>query len=135
RVIQDQPPARPLFLLVAFNAPHTPLQPPPEYLQRYSAITDPNRRRYAAMVTCMDDGLGRVVDALEGKGVRRKTLLVFVSDNGGNTEAGASNDPLRGGKHSFYEGGLRVPALANWPGHLPEGTVSQEPCHIVDWYP
>jgi arylsulfatase A-like enzyme len=125
--------ARPFFLYVAFNAPHTPLQAPDSYLARYSHIADKKRRAYAAMVTAMDDNIGRIVAALERRGLRERTLIVFSSDNGGNLPA-ASNAPLRDQKGALYEGGVRVPAFAVWPGTLPRGTATQQPLHIVDWH-
>jgi arylsulfatase A-like enzyme len=81
----------------------------------------------------MDDGIGRIIDALDRKHLRENTLLVFASDNGGNLPA-ASNQPFRDQKGSVYEGGVHVLALANWPGHLPKGTTVDQPLHMTDWF-
>lgn len=116
---------RPFFLYLAFTAPHTPYQAPEEYVERFRDIPDPTRRTYAAMISCLDDQVGRVVEALERTGQRDRTLILFHSDNG----------PLRGGKGQIYEGGTRVPAFANWPGQIPPGTVVTTPIHIVDILP
>ena len=83
----------------------------------------------------MDDGIGRIVKALDERGMRDKTLIVFSSDNGGPLNLGATNGPLRAGKGTLYEGGVRVVAFANWPGVLKAGSVVNEPLHMVDWYP
>jgi arylsulfatase A-like enzyme len=125
--------SHPLFLYVAFNAPHTPLQATEPYLARYAKLPE-KRRAYAAMVTQMDDAIGRIVAALDRKGLREKTLIVFSSDNGGKLPA-ASNAPLRDQKGSVYEGGVRVPAFATWPGRLPPGKTITQPLHITDWHP
>jgi arylsulfatase A-like enzyme len=135
RIIEQQDAARPLFLYVPFNAPHSPLQAPQEYLDRYKDITDTRRRTYAAMVTCVDDQVGRIVAALEKKGLSKNTLIAFSSDNGGPTNLGATNGQLRARKGTLYEGGIRVSALAHWPGQIAAGSVVNEPLHIVDWYP
>jgi arylsulfatase A-like enzyme len=99
------------------------------------------------MITAMDDQIGRVVAALEKREMRDNTLIVFQSDNGGPRSARftgeidmskstipADNGPFRDGKGTLYEGGTRVAALANWPGHIPAGVVDQ-PIHVVDMYP
>ncbi|HMM91950.1 arylsulfatase B [Bradyrhizobium sp.] len=137
----------PLFLYLAFTAPHSPYQAPKEYIDRYRHIEDPTRRSYAAMITCMDDEIGKVVAALERKQMRDNTLIVFMSDNGGNQTAllagdadvsklklPADNGPYRGGKGMLYEGGTRVAALANWPGRIKPGEV-KEMMHVVDMFP
>jgi arylsulfatase A-like enzyme len=137
----------PLFLYLAFTAPHAPYQAPKEYLDQYKHIEDPTRRAYAAMVTSMDDEIGKVVAALDRKHMRENTLIVFMSDNGGNRSAllsgdvdvsklklPADNGPYRGGKGMLYEGGTRVAALANWPGHIKPSDV-KEPMHVVDMFP
>ena len=135
RVVEAADPARPFFLYVPFNAPHTPLQAPEEYLRRYAHVADPKRRTHAAMVTCLDDQVGRVVAALARRGLTERTLIAFSSDNGGPITLGATNGPLRAQKGTVYEGGVRVPAFATWPGVIAAGTVVQAPLHIVDWYP
>src|SRR5262249_45875782 len=85
--INTHPPRKPLFLYLAFTAPHAPYQAPKDYLDRYQNIGDPARRAYAAMITAMDDGIGRVIDALEKRGMRENTLIIFHSDNGGPRSA------------------------------------------------
>ncbi|HRE84037.1 MAG TPA: arylsulfatase, partial [Opitutaceae bacterium] len=134
QLIQKHGGRQPLFLYVAFNAPHTPLQAPESYLQQYSTLSDRRRQNYAAMITAMDDAIGAIVSAVDHQGLRESTLIVFSSDNGGNLPA-ASNHPFRDQKGSVYEGGVRVPAFASWPGQLPAGKTVQQPLHMVDWYP
>lgn len=146
RYIDKYDPAKPMFMYLAFTAPHTPYQVPQEYLDRFKSIPDPNRRAYAAMISAMDDQIANVLAALQKKGMRDNTLVVFHSDNGGvksATFAGqietkgalpASNGPFREGKGSLYEGGTRAVALANWPGHIRPQKVEQ-PLHVVDMLP
>ncbi len=134
-VIEGHSGDRPFFLYVPFNAPHSPLQAPQEAIRPYADLKPPARRRYAAMVTRMDEAIGRIAEALERKGLSKDTLLVFSSDNGGPLNLGATNRPLRAGKFSFYEGGVRAVAFATWPGTLRAGTVVKEPLHMVDWFP
>lgn len=138
----------PLYLYLAFNAPHTPYQAPQEYLDRYKHIQDPTRRIYAGMVACLDDEIGHVVAALDKKGMRGNTLILFHSDNGGTKNAmfagvmtdmskikiPCDNGPYRDGKGSLFEGATRVCALANWPGRIKAQTVD-ELIHAVDIYP
>ena len=145
--INENDPKTPLFLYLAFTAPHAPYQAPKQYLDQYENIADPTRRAYAAMITSMDDEIGKVVAALDKKKMRENTLIVFMSDNGGNVSAmfsgdvdvsklklPAENGPYRGGKGMLYEGGTRVAALANWPGHIKAGEV-KELIHVVDMFP
>ncbi len=126
---------QPLFLYVAFNAPHTPLQAPEEYLKKYDHITKKKRRAYAAMVTCMDDAIGNIVSALEKAGQMENTIIIFCSDNGGPITLGANNGSLRGSKGTLYEGGVRVVAFVHWRGRLKGGTTNESVMHIVDWFP
>ncbi|MCC7495506.1 MAG: sulfatase-like hydrolase/transferase [Fimbriimonadaceae bacterium] len=118
----------PFFLYVAFNAVHGPLEAARAYEARCAGITDPKRRTYAAMLTALDDAVGRIVGSLDRHGLRQDTLVLFMSDNGGPTPQTTSrNDPLRGFKGQVYEGGIRVPYLLNWPGRLPAGQVYGAP--------
>ena len=148
RLLTAHNPAVPLYLYLTFNAPHTPYQAPQAYLDQYKQIADPSRRAYAAMITTMDDEIGRVVAALNKKGMRDNTLIVFQSDNGGTRNAmfagegdmskikiPVDNGPYRDGKGSLYEGGTRVVALANWPGHINAGSTVDGMLHVVDMYP
>jgi arylsulfatase A-like enzyme len=148
RWLRTQEAEQPFFLYLAFTAPHSPYQAPKRLLERYAHIADPSRRAYAAMITSMDEQVGRVVATLEAKGLRDNTLIVFQSDNGGPRDARftgevdmskstipADNGPWRDGKASLYEGGVRVLALANWPGHIARGTVVDGPLHMVDMLP
>ena len=134
-VLTEHDQARPLFLYVPFNAPHTPLQAPERYIAKYAHIKDKRRRVYAAMVACLDDAVGRITAALREQGFGdEETLVLFCSDNGGVRRLG-SNGILRAGKGTLYEGGVRVPAVISWPGRLPAGILVHEPLHIVDLYP
>ncbi|MHC4895884.1 MAG: arylsulfatase B [Planctomycetota bacterium] len=146
RLIQDHDLKKPLFLYVAFNAPHTPLQAPERYIEMYESIRNQRRRTFAAMVTCLDETMGKVLAALDDRGMRDDTLIVFTSDNGGPSaraaarggRAGpgaANNAPLRGRKGNLYEGGVRVPTVVCWPGKLQAGAIVNEPLHIVDMLP
>jgi arylsulfatase A-like enzyme len=146
--INQQDASKPFFLDLSFNAPHAPYQAPQDYLDMYKNIDDPSRRAYAASITAMDDEIGHVVTALEKKGLRDNTLIVFQSDNGGTRNAMFSgeidtskltipcdNGPYREGKGTLYEGGTRVCALANWPGHIQPGITVGGMIHTVDFYP
>ncbi len=135
RLIAERDPRRPLFLYVAFNAVHSPFQAPEHYMQRHPNLRGV-RRTYAGMVAAMDDGIGRIVDALEKQGMRSNTLIIFCSDNGGPSPGEiADNGPLRSGKGSLYEGGVRVPAVAVWDGYINPGSRVDALLHMVDWYP
>src|SRR5688500_10406489 len=134
-VIEAHDAARPLFLYVPFNAVHSPYQAPETYAAPYSHLKG-NRRIYAGMLAAMDEAIGQIIAALEKKGLRDNTLIFFCSDNGGPAPGViTSNGPLRAGKGTVYEGGIRVPAVAAWTGRIKPGTIVKEPLHIVDWYP
>ncbi len=148
KYINAQSSENPFYLYLAFNAPHTPFQAPKDYIDRYADISDPTRRTYAAMVACLDDEIGRVITALDQKGLRENTLILFHSDNGGTRNAmfagqmtdlskvklPCDNGPYRDGKGTLFEGGCRVAACANWPGHIKPQTVDGL-IHAVDLYP
>jgi arylsulfatase A-like enzyme len=134
RLIEQHDRAHPLFLYVPFNAVHSPFQAPQSYIDMYKHIEAKRKRIYAGMATCMDDGIGRILSALDKCGMRHNTLIIFCSDNGG-VGGVADNGLLRGQKGQLYEGGIRVPATATWPGVLKAGAVVREPLHIVDVYP
>lgn len=135
RVIKEHDPAKPLFMYVPFNAPHSPIQAPEKYIERYSHIKNKNRRVYAAMVACMDDAIGRMMGQLKTSGFApENTLIVFASDNGGIRQFG-SVGPWRGQKGRLYEGGVRSPAIVVWKGQLEAGREVNESLHVVDLYP
>lgn len=125
----------PFFLLLAYHAPHAPLQASEKYLDRFPGIKDPRRRTYAAMVSAVDDGVGRVLAKLRELGLEENTLVAFLSDNGGPPDANASdNTPLRGAKGSPWEGGWRVPFALQWPGRIPAGLVYEQPVLSLDLF-
>jgi arylsulfatase A-like enzyme len=126
---------KPFFLYVPFNAVHAPHQVPPEYLKAYPNLKG-ERLKYAGMLAAMDEGVGRIVDAVERAGVRKNTLFVFSSDNGGPQPGVVTdNGKWRAGKGTLYEGGVRVAAFATWDGHIKAGATVGEPLHAVDLYP
>jgi arylsulfatase A-like enzyme len=148
KLIEEHDASTPLYLYLAFNAPHTPYQAPQEYIDRYKNIEEPTRRIYAGMISCLDDEIGRVVAALDKKGIRGNTLILFHSDNGGTRNAmfagvmadmskvkiPCDNGHFREGKGMLFEGGTRVCAMANWPGQIKPGTVDGL-IHAVDIFP
>ena len=132
--------SKPWMLYLAFNAPHTPLQAPQKWLDKYSQLTDKNRQTYAAMVSAMDEAIGAVLTQLDTTKQRDNTLIYFVSDNGGpNLQAKSgsnftNNAPLRGAKGMVYEGGMRVPFLVSWPAKIKPGKYEQ-PVIALDFLP
>lgn len=135
RIIREQPSDQPLFLYVPFNGIHGPHQVPASYKEPYADLREP-RRTIAGMLAAVDEAIGQITAALEEKGLRQNTLILFSSDNGGPGPGRATmNTPLRAGKGSIYEGGIRACAFANWPGKIPAGITVKEPLHAVDWYP
>ena len=128
----------PFCLYLAYNAPHTPIQPPPEWLarvrEREPGITM-QRAKLAALIEHMDDGIGQVLRCLDELGMREETVVVFSSDNGGDLPAGASNGPLRDGKQSVYEGGLKVCTCVRWPGLTQPGSRTDFRAMSMDLLP
>lgn len=143
---------QPFFLYVAHHSPHYPLNEPPEWIAKYQETTDEIwRRHYLGAISHLDDGVGKIIEALERSGQRERTLIIYASDNGGqqnwlgtekqydgryapHTTLG-DNRPLRGWKTDLYEGGIRVPAVIHWPGKVPAGHVVSSPTHVLDWAP
>ena len=119
--------AQPFFLYLAYNAPHAPIQPPEDWVERVKrrepGISE-KRAKLVALIEHMDAGIGRVMSALRASGQLDSTLVLFVSDNGGDLATGASCGSLHGGKGQMYEGGIRVPMCATWPGHVAPGLKS-----------
>ena len=128
--------AKPFFLYLAYNAVHTPMEATAKYLDRFPNIKDRKRRIYAAMLAAMDDGIGRVLEALRDAGIEDDTLVFFLSDNGGPTGANASrNTPLKGAKGTMWEGGIRVPFFIQWKRRLPAGKTYDQPVIALDIFP
>ncbi len=143
---------KPFFLYVTYTVPHYPLDEPKEWTSIYDGLSiSPSLKWFAASVTHMDAGIGEIIDALDQSGQRDNTLVLFMSDNGGQLswqsdteyhgryadkphDVLGNNYPLFGWKTDLYEGGIRVPAIANWPGHLKPRDVDI-PIHVSDWLP
>ncbi|HEX7844242.1 MAG TPA: sulfatase-like hydrolase/transferase, partial [Chitinophagaceae bacterium] len=128
----------PFFLYLAYTAPHSPIQPTPEFLakvkQRLPQLSE-KRAKLVALIEQMDDGIGKIVKTLKDDGLYDNTLIFFVSDNGGQLQEGANNGPLRDGKGSMYEGGLKIPGFAVWPNQIKAGSQSSEKLLLMDIYP
>ena len=129
----------PFFLYFALNTPHYPYQAEPRFLERFKHLPYP-RNLYAAFLASQNERIGTLLGRIDELGLRERTIVVFQSDNGHSTEerahwGGGSAGPHRGAKFSFFEGGIRVPAIIAWPGHLPEGEVRGQMAHSCDWLP
>lgn len=133
RFIDSVEPAKPYFVYVAYNAPHAPMQAPEEKIQQFASIKNKKRRTYAAMVSAMDDQIGRLLKTIEDRGQADNTIVYFLSDNGGPEDANASdNGPLRGQKGEVYEGGIHVPFAMRYPAKVNAGTVCDSPVISFD---
>ena len=125
----------PFFLYLAYNAPHGPLQATPIYLDRFDHIKNKKRKTYAAMVSAIDDGVGRILERLESLDIIENTMIFFLSDNGGpEPKNGSNNGPLKEGKSSIYEGGNRVPFAMQWTAEI-EPMVYEYPISSLDILP
>ncbi|HEX8912984.1 MAG TPA: sulfatase-like hydrolase/transferase [Humisphaera sp.] len=130
--------ATPFLLYLAYNAPHDPVQPPPEWLakvQQREPNMPPKRQKLVALIEHLDAGIGRVLAALDEAGLARDTVVVFCSDNGGILENGANNGPWRSGKQHMYEGGLRVPCAVRWPAAVAAGSRTGRIGLSMDLFP
>lgn len=131
--------SHPFFLYLAFSAPHVPMQATDKYLGRFPYVADEQRRTYAAMVSAMDDAIGRTVSAVRDGNLEQDTLIFFFSDNGGPIviagDNGSSNAPLKGSKRQTWEGGIRVPFIISWKGHLGPGKTDSRPIIQLDVLP
>jgi arylsulfatase A-like enzyme len=140
----------PFFLYVPYTAVHLPIDEPQEWLKLYATEDDLGVRQYGACVSHLDDGVGKILAALDRAGVRDDTIVLFLSDNGGSTgtqnndskyagthpafKIPARNGPLRGMKGTVYEGGIRTPAIISWRGRLAP-CDEHSPVHVADWFP
>lgn len=129
---------RPFFLYLAYNAPHFPIEPPAEWLARVKQRApqlDEKRAKNVAFVEHLDDRIGQVLSALKEAGLEENTVVAFTADNGGSLPHGQNNAPWRDGKQSHYDGGLRVPFMIRWPGHIRPGTRSDYAGLNFDLFP
>ncbi|MDB6022424.1 MAG: sulfatase [Pedosphaera sp.] len=130
---------RPFFMYFAINMPHYPYQGETKWLEYYRNLPYP-RNLYAAFVSTLDDRVRQLTKYLDDSGLRTNTIIIYQSDNGHSVEerahyGGGSSGPYRGAKFSVFEGGIRLPAIISWPGHLPEGEVRTQVAHSCDWLP
>jgi len=133
RFIEESPAGRPFFLYVPFNAPHLPLQAKEQDIAKYNSIADEKKRIYAAMVDSMDQAIGKILKAVDAKGITDNTFVLFFSDNGAIRYG--DNGPWRSGKGSVYEGGVRVPAVVRWPARIAGGREVDAMMGYIDVYP
>ncbi|MEM6362938.1 MAG: sulfatase-like hydrolase/transferase [Planctomycetota bacterium] len=126
---------QPFFLYYAPYSPHAPFEAPQHYLDQFDHIDNPKRRVCLAMMACVDDSVGRLIDVLRQHEIEDNTLIWYVSDNGAPGNGGGLNLPLGGGKGSLLDGGIRVPFIASWPGHLPEGVEYEPMVSTLDIFP
>ncbi|MCR9293887.1 MAG: sulfatase [bacterium] len=142
----DKAGEQPFFLYLAHYAPHTPIEAKSEDVEYFRAKQRPEHHHqnpiYAAMLKNLDENIGRVIAHLKRKGIYEETILIFTSDNGGfigndrdQAEPVTSNAPLRSGKGSLYEGGIRVPMIIRWPMQTQPGSVCHQPVMLTDLLP
>lgn len=127
---------KPFFLYLAFNAVHAPLQRPIRLAKAFPEIKDAKRRSFATLLKSMDDAVGSVLSKVREKKLEKDTLIIFLGDNGGPTPGTTSrNDPFRGYKTQVHEGGVRIPFLMQWEGHVPAGKTYSKPIISLDILP
>lgn len=132
---QEESKDRPWFLFVSYNAPHGPMHATEDDLAKFEHIQDRKRRTYAAMMLALDRGVGRLMNYLRETGQKQNTLVCFFSDNGGATGNASWNGPLSGVKGCLREGGIRIPMIWSWPGHIPQGAVHDGVVSSLDLLP
>jgi len=127
---------KPWLVYLPFNATHGPLQAPENYTRRFSNLAG-GRRTFAGMLSALDDAVGTVLAKLRERGLEENTVIFFLTDNGApdHSHTAASNRPLRGYKAQLFEGGIRVPFIIQWKGHLPAGNVDDRPVIALDVLP
>lgn len=131
----DKNKSKPFFLYASFTAPHVPLQVTKKYYDQFAHIKEEPTRVYYAMIAALDDAVGQITQKIKQEGLEDNTIIFFVSDNGGATYLKfMTNDPLKGGKFSNFEGGLNVPFLVKWKGKIPAGTVYKQPVALFDMF-
>lgn len=135
QILRSHDPQKPLFLFLSLQAAHTPLQVPDSFLHHYDSQDNQLRRHYAAMLSCLDGAVGEVVEHLKTGGFYQNSVIVYSSDNGGQPLSGGSNWPLRGGKGTYWEGGIRAVGFVHSPLLVNKGVVSTALIHVSDWYP
>jgi arylsulfatase A-like enzyme len=148
RWLGQQSADKPFFLYLPYTAPHygkgwnakekkpmSVLQPKAKDLDRFKYIANEKRREFAAMVGALDDGVGRVLEALRRAKLDQNTLIIFTSDNGGDPNHGGNNKPLRGKKNEVWEGGIREPCLMVWSGKIKPASVIRDPATTLDLFP
>jgi len=129
---------KPFFLFLSYNAPHFPVQPPKKYLENVTnreKEIDSIRANLVAFIEHMDYGIGRVINSLKETNQYKNTVIIFTSDNGGHNPSKANNGPLRDGKQSLYEGGLKVPTVISWQNKIKKNSVSNKTLLTMDLYP
>jgi arylsulfatase B len=134
KIISSSKDGEPFFLYVPFNAPHDPMQAKEPELKKYVSIENKQRQIYAAMVDSMDQAIGKILGAIDDKGIRDNTFVLFFSDNGGITRW-ADNGLWRAGKGTVYEGGVRTPAVVRWPAGIKGGRAVTAMTGYIDIYP
>ncbi|MBN3318500.1 ARSI Arylsulfatase, partial [Atractosteus spatula] len=135
KILATHDPQQPIFIYLSFQAVHTPLQSPKEYIYKYRGMGNVARRKYAAMVSCVDEAVRNVTYALRKYGYYQNSVIIFSTDNGGQPFSGGSNWPLRGRKGTYWEGGIRGLGFVHSPLLKRRRRVSKALIHITDWYP